>query len=208
MCEAYAARTGTRRNLAALRARGWRLMVSAYGDHRAEGFPYALDNGAWSAHQAGQPWQPERFERLIAQLGPGADFVIAPDLVAGGRDSLRLTEAWLPRLEGIGRRRLIAVQDGMEPPDVAPLLGDSVGIFVGGSTAWKLATMASWGELARQRGAWCHVGRVNTTRRVLMCIRAGAHSFDGSSASRFALSLPALDHARRQLALSWVAEKR
>lgn len=42
----YASRTGTRRNLDALRAAGWRLMVSARGALRTEGFPYALDNGA------------------------------------------------------------------------------------------------------------------------------------------------------------------
>lgn len=36
----YASRTGTRRNLAALRAAGWRLLVSATGVHRDEGFPF------------------------------------------------------------------------------------------------------------------------------------------------------------------------
>lgn len=47
---AYASRTGTRRNLAAIREAGWRLLVSAASCLRNEGFPYALDNGAWSAY--------------------------------------------------------------------------------------------------------------------------------------------------------------
>jgi hypothetical protein len=37
----YASRTGTRRNLDALRERGWRLLVSASGVLRTEGFRYA-----------------------------------------------------------------------------------------------------------------------------------------------------------------------
>src|SRR3546814_4879783 len=48
---AYASRTGTRRNLDALRDAGWRLMVSARGVLRTEGFPYELDNGAWTSFQ-------------------------------------------------------------------------------------------------------------------------------------------------------------
>jgi hypothetical protein len=42
----YASRTGTRRNLAALRDAGWRLLVSAEAELRTEGMRYALDNGA------------------------------------------------------------------------------------------------------------------------------------------------------------------
>lgn len=200
----YASRTGTRVNLAGLRARGWRLMVSATGAHRHEGFPYALDNGAWTAFQRKQPWDEGAFCDLVAALGDGADFIVAPDVVAGGLDSLRLSERWLLRLDGIGRRRLIAVQDGMASADVAPLLCGSVGVFVGGSTEWKLRTMTSWAVLARACGSYCHVGRVNTARRIKACALAGADSFDGSSASRFLRTLPMLDGARRQTA--WVLE--
>ena len=53
----YASRTGTKRNLAALRDAGWRLLVSAAGRceplrGHAASFAYALDNGAWSAFDA------------------------------------------------------------------------------------------------------------------------------------------------------------
>jgi len=46
-----------------------------------------------------------------------------------------------------------------------------------------------------------HVGRVNSARRIRLCAMAGADSFDGSSASRLAVSLRNLDNARNQLAL-------
>lgn len=200
---AYASRTGTRRNLAALRQYGWRLMVVAGAVLRHEGFPYALDNGAWSAHQQGRPFDFAAFEKAVERLGAGADFVVVPDIVGGGLDSLRFSEQWLPRLDGVGSRRLLAVQDGMGPDDVAPMLGDELGIFVGGSTEWKLRTIPQWARCARERGAWCHVGRVNTARRISLCSGAGVDSFDGTSVTRFAKTIRMLDGARRQKAWIW-----
>lgn len=199
----YASRTGTRRNLDALRGAGWRLMVSATGVHRTEGFPYAIDNGAWTAFSQGEPWDRDAFERIVADLGAGADFIVAPDIVTGGIDSLRLSESWLPRLDGIASRRLVPVQDGMIAADVRPILSASVGVFVGGSTDWKLLTMGRWADLARECGSYCHVGRVNTAIRIRMCGRFGVDSFDGSSASRFAETLPELEAARA----FWTAQR-
>lgn len=193
----YASRTGTRRNLAVMRSAGWRILVTP-AEPRTEGFPYALDNGAWSASQTGLPWNEEAFVRLCSTLGDNADWVVAPDIVAGGLASLRLSEAWLPRLASVARRRLVAVQDGMTTADVCPLLGPEVGIFVGGSTEWKLGTMRSWGMLARERGAYLHIGRVNTARRIRLCQDAGADSFDGTSVSRYATTLELLDSTLRQ----------
>lgn len=205
----YASRTGTRRNLDALRSAGWGLLVSATGDHRTEGFEtYALDNGAWTAHQQGEDFDTAAFERLVGELGAGAQFVVVPDIVAGGLESLRFSREWLHRLEGVARRRLIAVQDGMAPWDVEPLLGPGVGIFVGGSTdredergGWKWRSLPYWGALARKVRCYLHVGRVNSTRRILECARVGADSFDGTSVTRWAKNITKLDAARRQGAL-------
>lgn len=58
--------------------------------------------------------------------------------------------------------------------------------------------MASWADLARERSTWCHVARVNSALRIRKVALAGATSFDGSSASRFAVSLPGLDRAVTQ----------
>lgn len=199
---AYASRTGSRRNLKALRAHGWRLMVSAKGVLRHEGFKYALDNGAWTTFQRGEPFDVEAFDAAVNLLGRGADFIVVPDIVAGGLRSLEFSLSWLPRLRDLAPL-LLAVQDGMAPDDIHPLVGPEVGIFVGGSTAWKCATMAEWGALARRTGAYMHVGRVNSGRRIRACAAAGADSFDGSSATRYSVTLGPLDNARRQPDL-WV----
>lgn len=64
---AFASRTGTRRNLAALRDARWGLLVSAAGVWRTEGFAlWVAENGAWSDHQAGLPFNEERYERFLA----------------------------------------------------------------------------------------------------------------------------------------------
>ena len=198
---AYASRTGTRRNLDAMRAAGWHLLVVAGAVLRHEGFPYALDNGAWSCFQRGVAFDEGAFLAALEALGTGAEFVVVPDIVAGGLDSLKFSEQWLPRLEGVGCRRLVAVQDGMAPWDVEPLLGPAVGIFVGGSTEWKWGSLPYWAALARRRRCYLHVGRVNTANKIRECARVGADSFDGTSATRFAVTLPMLDAQRRQPAL-------
>lgn len=197
----YASRTGTRRNLDALRARGWRLLVSARGEHRTEGFGYAIDNGAWTAHQRGEPFDAGAFARVLDALAAGADWIIVPDVVGESRASLELTAAWLPRVAAYGRPMLIAVQDGMVFADVAPWVAGGAGIFLGGSTEWKLASAVAWGRWCAERDAYYHIGRVNTCRRIRLAQEAGADSIDGTSASRFAVTIPRLDHACRQMHL-------
>jgi hypothetical protein len=194
----YASRTGTRRNLAELARAGWRLLVSCAGEWRTEGFPYALDNGQWSDFQAGRLGNPLTFDDFLAELGAGADFVVAPDIVGGGLASLHISSLWLERCLEACRLVLIPVQDGMAPADLAPFVGPRVGLFLGGSTEWKLATLAQWGAFTAARGCHYHVGRVNSECRIAAAAAAGADSIDGSSASRFAVNVRRLDFARRQ----------
>lgn len=198
----YASRTGTRRNLAALRAAGWGLMVSAKGVLRTEGFElYCYDNGAWSAYQAKEPFDEAAFLKGYELLGIGAAFAVLPDIVAGGLQSLDFSLEWKSKLGKPLCPLVLAVQDGMVRSDVEPLVSPDLGIFVGGTTEWKEKTLSLWGDVARERKAYLHVGRVNSARRINLCQAAGANSFDGTSASRFALSLPRLENARQQLDL-------
>lgn len=195
---AYASRTGTRRNLAAMRDAGWRLIVSATGCLRNEGMGYALDNGAWTAFQQGKSLDEKLFMTAVEKMGEKADWIVLPDIVAGGLRSLDYSLAWMERLRGIPTRLLIAVQNGMEVNDVRSFLNPAVGIFVGGDTEWKEKTAVQWGSVARRRNCYLHVGRVNSARRIAICNAAGANSFDGTSVSRFACTLPQLDKATRQ----------
>jgi hypothetical protein len=200
---AYASRTGTKRNLAALRAAGWRLMLSPAGrmeplaGHSA-GFAYALDNGAWTAFTQKQAWDESAFLSALDRFGPGADWVVAPDIVCGGKDSLKLSISWLARCLDKSKLVLIPVQDGMTPHDVAGVLCRYQGIFVGGSEEWKEKTIHEWAQLARERNAYCHVGRVNSQRRLRLCQMAGVDSFDGSGPSRFEKQLAVMERGLAQ----------
>ncbi len=203
----YASRTGTKRNLAALEEAGWRLIIEPgqlgrYSDP-VPPLPYAIDNGAWRCYRAGNIWDEAAFRLLLDLTAKAADWIVAPDIVAGGVSSLRLSEKWLPVLEVLGRPILIAVQDGIAPADVSGLIGGQVGLFVGGSTEWKLDTVLEWGELASEIPCYLHVARVNSARRIRLCHHARADSFDGTSCSMYATSLPRLDQARRQGVIGW-----
>lgn len=194
----YASRTGTRRNLAALRAAGWRLLISRAGVWRTEGFRYALDNGAWSDFQQGKQFDEDAFDRLLEALGAGADWVVLPDIVAGGQRSLELSVRWTNRARAICDLVLIAVQDGMTEADLAPFVGPNVGIFLGGSTEWKLATMAQWGAFCAERRVHYHVARVNSRKRLIMANAAGASSMDGSNLSRYSKNVTHMTNSARQ----------
>lgn len=201
MIQGYASRTGTRANLRALRDAGWRLLISACGVHRTEGFRYAIDNGAWTAFQKKRPFDESAFLSVVEKLGGNADFIIVPDCVMNAKASLSMAEKWLPRLGNY--RLMIAVQNGMQADDVAPWIGGKCGIAIGGDSEWKENTARDWGRLASAKGAACHVLRVNSARRIRICQEANATSFDGSGPSRFAQCLPRLDAAVKQGHFKW-----
>lgn len=204
---AYASRTRTRRNVAALAAAGWGWIVGPLdcGGPVLGGMSWALDNGAWPAFAQGVPWDEAAFLAALDEHGPGADFIVCPDVVADRERTLQLAEKWLPYLldrADLGEALiLVAVQDGMTFEDIEPLLlmSERVGIFIGGSTEWKEAAIIPWGRWAHERGRYCHVGRVNTRRRITLCIAGKVKSIDGTSATKYAETLPMLDGARRQL---------
>lgn len=209
--QAYASRTGTRRNLDAMRAVGWRLILSPAGVLRTEGFRHSLDNGAWSCFQQGKAFDDRAFMHAVEKVGETADWIVLPDIVLGGLRSLDLSLAWLERLRGLPTPLLIAVQNDVHPDDVRSFLSPSVGIFIGGDTSWKERTAVEWGKVARKRNCYLHMGRVNSARRIAICAAAGADSYDGSSASRYACTVPQLDKATRQPDLfaashAWSAE--
>jgi hypothetical protein len=193
----YVSRTGTISTIEKLRRRGWRILVTATGRHKHEGLPYAIDNGAWTAFQQNVPFNADLFRRCVKKLGKGADWIVVPDIVAGALESLDFSASWIGELRGIAPL-LIAVQDGMTPDDLRPFVAEGHGIFVGGSTEWKLESLESWGELKSQTGCHLHVARVNSVKRILRCQDVGADSIDGTSVARFPKTLAKLDNSIKQ----------
>src|ERR1700677_3164902 len=142
----YASHTGTKRNLAAMRSADWGLLISRESSTwKTEGFTNWMgDNGAWADFKAERQFDEDKFDRFLdwcaAQPVPPC-MIVLPDIVAGGIASLELSVRWSNRCLSVSPLVLLAVQDGMTEQDVAPLVGPKVGVFLGGSTEWKISTM-------------------------------------------------------------------
>lgn len=159
--------------------------------------PWFYDNGAFTDFRANRPFNILRFMRDLRAIRNGGiggadgriaafgapDFVVLPDLVARGLESLVESDGWIAEIADVAPLYL-AVQDGMTDGDVEALLarrpGLLAGIFVGGSLPWKRETAASWVSFAHARGLRVHVGRVGTLERVRWALAIGADSIDSS----------------------------
>lgn len=187
----YASQTHGKKNLQAMQDNNIRVLVTpdtyrgikSLNWNNGTRFPFAMDNGAYGCHLKGVDFNMPKFEKMIHEAGSMADWVIAPDIVGGGLESLSMSTAWLKNYD---KPALIAVQDGMTPSDVVEHLSNRVGIAIGGSTDWKLKNLPIWGKCAASVGCYLHVLRVNSRKRLQACKIAGAHSTDGTHATRYA----------------------
>jgi hypothetical protein len=165
---------------------GRRLLSLGYGEMIARPFkppplrlPWALDNGAWASFSRGVPWDPAPFleDYATAQACPVAPlFVVCPDVVGRGLESLAFSLEWAPRLTALPL--YLAVQDGLTPEDVRPHLPRFAGLFVGGSNPWKVASGEAWVRLAHAHNLPCHIGRAGTNKKAAWAQRIGADSID------------------------------
>jgi hypothetical protein len=160
---------------------------TAYLMNRLESYEKAIvDNGAFQ--QRG--FEPKRFLRLLDRIAarPAVrakiQFVVAPDVVAKARETLRLFRVWAPQIRARGFRVALAGQDGIERLQEEIPWHDVDAFFVGGTTEWKLGAGESreWDELLRraQEHGPIHVGRVNSCTRMDFASWMGASSADGT----------------------------
>lgn len=170
--------TRSRKLVARIRELGWGR-VFCERPTPFEGEPWVLDNGAFAAWKSGKAFSAERFaERAAEYASLKPAFAVLPDIVGKGHESLEMSMTWLPRLP-CTIPWYLAVQDGMTPEMVTPILRDVAGLFLGGTNAFK-AEAWEWCVLAHEHGKNFHYARVSTPifyRRALDC---GADSCDSS----------------------------
>lgn len=170
------------------RSAGWthRLASCGFGEMTqpeelpARRRPYVFDNGAFKAWRSGKPFDAGKYSRALARIiatDDRPDFIVTPDKVAAGLESLAFSLEWVERLRVVAPVYLV-VQDGMTERDVQSVLDKFDGLFVGGSLAWKYQTGAAWVEFAHCFAMPCHVGRVGTEKQVRWALRIGADSID------------------------------
>ena len=171
------------------RSGAWIHMLKSYGfgecvsrgEFPPRRTPWFMDNGAFGDWLAGRGFDVAAYEKDLGKLLASDlrhSFLVVPDLVAQGHDSLRFSLQWVERLYSIAPLYFV-VQDGMGE-EIACEMKPFAGLFVGGSLPWKLKTGAQWVSLAHELGLRCHIGRVGTERRVRWARRIGADSIDSS----------------------------
>ena len=188
--------------------------------------PWFFDNGAYRDYLAGRAFDELGYERDIRRIRLWCDpafagvpgwggrtlppplFIVLPDLVAKGMESLAFSESYLTGarapLGGFppGVPLYLAVQDGMSIASVGSFLthhraAGVDGVFVGGTLPWKIRTGAQWVDVAQRLGMCCHLGRAMSMDRIRWAQRIGADSIDGNAPN---FSVEGLDRAERSLA--------
>jgi len=182
----YMAMSTNKRNFRWLDRYPWRWLLSPFRPNgadmdRFEGF--AIDNGAYVYGKRDLPFDADPFMRDVDTYGERADWVVIPDVLCDKDATLDQAERWIAILDGLPL--LIVAQDGMVEEDLEPFCRRGIGIFIGGSTEFKLSSIPWIAQLCIRHDVLCHVGRVNTVRRLDICVNGGAHSFDGSGMAIF-----------------------
>lgn len=141
---------------------------------------YFLDNGAFTAWKNNTVWNENKFKVLVSKY-PNYDFVVAPDIVCGGNDSLTQSCKYIEKIPG---PLYLAVQDGMDAKTINEYVDLFDGLFVGGSIPWKFSTARMWADIAHLHGKKCHAGRVGTWEGFIHMHFCGVDSVDTTTASR------------------------
>ena len=151
---------------------------------------YAIDNGAYGYYTRGESFNGGAFLSLCDEWYHAADWIVVPDKVGDWEETIAMSMRWTNILTSYNRPLLIVAQDGCEVDDyhtIKSILRSRIygGLFIGGTTDWKLKHLPMLASLCKEAGKICHVGRVNSGKRVKYCYDSGASSIDGSGMSRF-----------------------
>lgn len=155
------------------------MLTPRMGQRPPDGQPWAADNGRFnSPHE----YSDGKYLAWLAKMKPYADrclFATAPDVVGDAEATLAMSRPMLPKIRGAGYPVALVAQDGLTA-DMVPW--DEIdGLFVGGTTRWKLSEYAyQLAAEAKRQGKWTHMGRVNSWVRFRAAAAAGYDSADGT----------------------------
>ena len=134
------------------------------------------DNGCFSGR-----WTHDGWLRWLLDLPRSVRFVVAPDHfdASGARcheTTVKRWEHYGDLIERHGFTPAFVCQVGAQPHTIP----DAPVLFIGGTSEWKLGPDA-WAIVRRWSGErWCHMGRVNSARRLETARAMGCHSVDGT----------------------------
>jgi hypothetical protein len=160
--------------------------------------PFFFDNGAYKSFSSGTPFDSALFIKKVTDLEAKmqfghcleADFIVIPDIVGGGDDSLDFSLQWLEYIEDnmrhIARYNLLylPVQDNMDIDNVERVIKRKMvdGLFVGGSKPFKYEEGQRWVDLAHKYGLPIHCGGIGTKNDITWAKEIGFDSVDSGIA--------------------------
>jgi hypothetical protein len=154
------------------------FLITPKGGHRPDlsTMPWAADSGCYSTPYIGD----DSYLRFLDSYPRDTClFAVAPDVVADWSGTVKVAAAVLPKIRAMGFPAAFIAQDDLPPAWVAWDEFDA--LFVGGTTAYKLSEDAyALVREAKRRGKWCHMGRVNSLRRLQAAAMGGYDSVDGT----------------------------
>lgn len=110
---------------------------------------------------------------------PSCLFAVVPDRVGDHEATLARFHLHHEEIRELGYPVAFVAQDGATAHTIP--WDDIDALFVGGSTEFKLSEAAYYlAGLARRKGKWAHMGRVNTFQRLRRATAAGYDSVDGT----------------------------
>lgn len=159
------------------------ILISREANKLYKDIPCAIDNGAFECYRRGLPFSETRFMQLLEDVWKcniTADFIVCPDIVCAGQESLRFSMSWVERLRPA--KLALVVQDGLTPDDLnSYIISKFSYIFVGGSLEWKWQTAETWVNFAHSKKLKCHIGRCGTLEKLEYAKSINADSVDSTS---------------------------
>lgn len=144
----------------------------AQGNKRQDGWTWAADNGCFS-----EKWAAGKWYGWLDSLDPtGCLFAVVPDVVCDAEATDRRWSRYAPAVKALGFPAAYVTQNGC-----TGFPADADALFTGGDDEWKLGRDAR--DLMREAkalGLWCHMGRVNSLRRLKLAATDGYDSVDGT----------------------------
>ena len=156
--------------------------------------PWFFDNGAFGDWKNNKEFDFHKFTKKLLHIEADIrysgmiepDFVVIPDKVAKGKQSLEYSNAWLPYLNQNFPyfKYYLAVQDGMDERIVEKHIRRRMydGLFVGGTKKRQYETSEKWIQLAHEYGLKCHIGGIGTPKDIRWAEMIGADSVDSGIA--------------------------
>lgn len=153
------------------------------------GLTWACDNACYSG------FNEEKYINMVEnvhnklaeniQCKPRLKFISMPDKVCDASETKKLFDLWYPKmLKYFDIPLAYVLQDGVTEEEVP---WDKIAaVFIGGSTKFKLGIgAANIVKIAKYKGKWVHMGRVNSEKRLIYAIQIGCDSVDGSKYSMY-----------------------